>query len=724
MSQMNDFNLDQVISTDNWNEVNLAQFSAAELRMLAAHFDMMSAPLADVRLSKFFSSLPPTPNDRRLAVRLSAVKSSKGTSHLKPDEHMNTASGTVLVSEKLVFQTDVGVRANTLVPTPVGHSDTYSSQQRMSIFFSQLIKVDKGNFTLRSEPSRIIFQSSKVDINQCMAVASNLCALMNKEAVWGSLDITQKNAVSGIRLIAHIHQVFQTMPLEGYHSYTSMVSFLCLGARVMRGGQWYEVEGAACKAVGPVSDSTYSAITRADFITNSLGIPDLYDWNSGFAPQLTVPVLAKASDMVKECSKVAAFGGSDSAVSLLSGMRGWGCFMTVMGKRNSFLVSAAASVCVRGKIPCIKVYSIGDIPMVCSSLSYMISSLLKLDPKFVEAYRILVPNSDDLIKVSSSYRPRCVTIQPENTTYVSWSEITFPSAAVKGTLVDYDYESLNILPRALHARDFVISTRIWGSTPWGKEVRNESTQEQGRLPDMSVYSYGDGSEGRGIISSYDSFVLIGRKVTRLWNDFAAVDIPLTRIHSEKQWLESVRMDIGRRYSFWLNPLVFASPLANVLVVSKKAADANVAADFTDALGITVESVVAPPQVEQVMGALVQSRRRGATATVTSTNTTSTTITTISTPSTLSTQNHNNNNNSSNNNSSIQNLHEFSNNTTNNSSNAATGNNVSLDQMVLSNALQGFAPALVAIPPRHPPPVVNTTLLPVTGGGVYPQAFED
>jgi len=582
---------------------------------------------ADQAVKDFLAKYPANAKNRLFAQECLLRRSQSTNQHKDPIASINIAGGALISDGKEIYQTNQQVRSHTVVPTNGIVGDTYTSQHALSVFYSQLLVVDGGEF--KPVTSSTVFQKIfNLDAGSVMSCAQTLVSELNLESNWTSKTLLERNGVSGISLPIYVHGFFGRCTPSVYAYYENLMVVYGLQAYVKDStGAWVDSQNGAAQCARSLTEQEYVRAS-GDRVMAAMGTSDLFAVDKGFRPKISVPDITNAAQMVKTCQEVISFGGSSSTVSLLNGMRGNSFFMTETGKRMVFLVSTTAAVLHQGSTACIKINSIGDIPIIISSLRRLADMKVFVDDGSLFTFH--VPNTDDIQKVSMIYSHLCSTVRKSGAVYVAWSESLFPSSAKKGDTIDYELAATRLVSSDMREGSVVVSTKVWGTCFWKAQPSANSTIPPIETIPCQIHQYGDMSEGRGIFSTYQRFAMMGLRVDKKWSVLTPELVQCPVVASVNEWYGLVRAAIGQRYLFWLDPRVFRSTTANVLYQTKTNATLVHAQFFTDSDGVAGPVRAAPSLVAGSAAPRMPTRAKPSVPATTTTTTTTVTTTTTST----------------------------------------------------------------------------------------------
>jgi len=625
-----------------WDRALLDRFSSEELLKCASCMNGIQVP---EHIREFVAQYPPTMADRQFAVQLSKGKSTAGKQYIHSDA-VNMQGGSTLHSEGRVCQTGVGIRAHTIIPSPPKSVDRYPSQQRMSVLFSQMITVEKGEIQVIN---MTVFGKVFPTLNMmnCQLTANLVVEDLTRHSLWTSKTSMQRLSTTGIHLPLLLHEYFSACAPDVYYRYVNNFIVFASGTYALEDGVLVETpQVVQQKSFPPVADDVYNSLKAPKKIEEETKAGDIFESVAGIRPEVVIPPITDSKSLSRATALAMSFGGSTSVVSLLNGMRGYGSFMSDMGKRVTFLISVALAQLIKNEKVAIRVASVGDIPLLISSLNQSLQRWWVMhgkqsipDGHLQNLLEIIVPSPDDLFKVSAVYNHFCRT-QWTSGIYICWKEVSFPSADTKGASIDYEMLATKIIAPDGPPR-YICSTRLWGSQWWAQPAHGESTSKY-RKRDCHVYQYGDTSEA-AIVSSEPDLFLGGWTVSASFKEYTYSPQPLVVVKSERDWYQVVTKGIGWRFLFWLDPRVFNSPIANVLSQTSKAAQVAKGSRFEEDIGLEPQSYTnvaaltttgakkIPTRAERKQVKPSEFDFTKSPASVSSTTTTTTTTTTASVP---------------------------------------------------------------------------------------------
>jgi hypothetical protein len=237
----------------------------------------------------------------------------------------------------------------------------------------------------------------------------------------------------------------------------------------------------------------------------------------------------------------------------------------------------------------ISVPSCGDVSMLVHSMNHCIKHC-KLDWYPADArdtYFKVVLTHDQYTKVREcqefvelAYRPT-VKIRigdkesVQKVTQIHWSKQNLPTAAKKGTAVEWEVESSRFLPCA-HASRWIYIGPIFGNYMFAKKVLATTSTAFVEYPPFEqamAYGFGDGSNMKGVLSNVemDLYGLKAIESSNGWSFTPELITGIPKLKTPEEWYAHVRSENGRKLTSWFAPLTRYSSVSNNLRQSRKGA---------------------------------------------------------------------------------------------------------------------------------------------------------
>jgi len=282
-------------------------------------------------------------------------------------------------------------------------------------------------------------------------------------------------------------------------------------------------------------------------------------------------------------------GNSSSSTAILSGMKDFSGLTDEFGKRICYQISATMSLWLLKRSVDIKLYSIGDMAILASSLNKWKReialgqhAMFPLEGQYSCDFKFLLPSEKDLENCHlwkdyiSQSGPR------DGSALVLYLNAGLPTSPTKGVKVDYNERSSYILPFSAQGKEIVAWCTIFGSFPFmhdtfvKKEERGNINPGARFHKHLFCYSFSAASSFRGILSTIPSLELVGfgfPKVGKVRDMRAELlhTFPLSHFGTQAEWYQKVVSDACSQMVLWLAPISRYSPISNLPFMSKNAA---------------------------------------------------------------------------------------------------------------------------------------------------------
>jgi len=599
----------------NWSDAELKALSTKHCRQVGIWNGAIVTIDPELQKRIKDEGKQPTQADKVAALRIAQQAPWKRTAHLAPEESIVQEGGHLLDSPTQVIhrKLDTTIERNVNSPIPVAIDQTIErpSLPHVAAFCSQIVKQSGGKWEPEVRGLSTVLGQDGINIIAAGIVSALVINFINDDPVWKSKVIIDKNATTGIRALTFVRDVLSRIPDTSYYYLTTMIVIDVLRALIKEDDQWsYRMADAKTKAV---PEKCYRSFTMKGAAARSAfaAYPCSFDYLGGYLPLLDIPMqngtLASAVASLQKLRIVA--GGDGSTIFLLSSMRGMSGYSSEFGQRIQFLLSATLGLWMQNHLVDIRLSTIGDFPVLQSSLTYWKQEFqaLKKGPGHADWFKFLAPTRAP-ISLPVASKILFVSAHRENAVAVWYSASNLPTSGEKKVAVDYDAMSADLIPGDVYARQFVAYSAIYGCVPFQEDKEVKKVNNARVYPiDKTCYAFQFGSSARfrGVISSFRAVNLIGygwekkEGVYDVSKDAALVTQVLTPAFVQSDWYNYVSKDCAAAYCSMFGTVQRYSPISSLVFMSKKAVQLSLTVGVVDGDAYVSEVLIRQRKVQGV-----------------------------------------------------------------------------------------------------------------------------
>jgi hypothetical protein len=581
--------------------------------------------------------------DKGLAVQVLHSGRAKNVCATRPETFMNTHGGTnFFKSTEVSYQGLNGKtvrRANAAIPIHFEEVEARENVQAVAAFCAQLVRNDAGVWKPNINPIAWskVFTESSVKIPGMMKVAGMAAQILNKDEAWKGMAQLSKNAITGIENLSFVRAVMDRVTTVSYDLLNTTI--VCDALRVYdKDAQGY-FKAKQENGKPWVPAHAYREVECSEETAEILaegGFPACYWYFGNFACEVAFPPTEGTikSALLASARMREVQGSDNSPCAILAGMRGYSGMNDEFGKRCQFMVSSTLAVWQRDKVAAVWLESVGDIPILVSSLlrwkkeikggrheqfgssslsagDGSSSSILEFKPYSCD-FKLIIPRQLDLVKVHSAYRDHVASMTPPNSVVILWASAGLPTSDVKGAPVQYDSESQRILPEQVTKMDYIAYCAIYGSVPFPSDVRVkqsnskkfEAIQWWSKAP--IVYKWSNASGFRGVLSTFADLELWGWGYPMVGSAHDETKVQFLPIKMEKvsrqaDWYDFVSADALTQTLTFMNVVSRYSPISNLCSLGAKGVTIA-------RMAVTTDGGLVVPNLQEVASRVGQVKR--------------------------------------------------------------------------------------------------------------------
>jgi len=588
-----------VVTAATWTEEEFRNMDKRNLRMFAA-WNGEASKLPDAYKEQV-AQKGFTVADKNVALKVYTTVALKTVSHLTPQTFMSTHGG-----QTKWFPTEVEYvalsgksekRSNSAIPARFGEADRYDNQQEVAVFCSQIVKNDQGVWksNVNFDALNKTISSAELRVAGLASVSDGVCNLLSHDRVWKTMSVIQRNSVQGILLIAFVREMLSRLSPDTYDTLNTQIVCDAFNVFERRESKWAYVMIDNKKAV---PETVYEARNAAPELKKRLHkYPDVFWYRGGHAPMTSFPQATGDLKSTQTCvQRMRDIVGSDTTPTvIMAGMKGYSGLSDDFGKKICWTLGAVLSVWSQNRQVDVQLETVGDIAMLTSSLNYWrkqieanrytdFCEVLETETGTRDSrpscdFRFLLPKASDIDKIHVKLQELVVPQPREGTVIVAYKQGTIPTPGDKETKLDYDAQSLNIIPAIYRQNDVVLYTVIYGACPFSSDpaVKQYLTQIMAKLqmwPKRTyVHPWSNTCGFRGILTTLPSFGMAGYgyKMKDTHYDMSSETLfvmPLSVILKQEDWYKNVAKDARTQAFYWLYPISRYSPISNLPYLSK------------------------------------------------------------------------------------------------------------------------------------------------------------
>jgi len=561
-------------------------------------------------LVKLLSGRELAEGDREAARRIMMEGASTANSHYRGEAWTNLNGGHQHYEPTTVTRIGLSntqeVRQNSAIPMAAQEVENRSNAQAVAAVAAQLVGVNsetgEWECTVPANTwNKLLPKDGGMEPAGMVTVANTVSLVLNNTPLWKGMTPIKKSATTGPEALVHILKELDNISEDEYNLLNTRIVYKLLRPFEYHQGTWYEREDEKNQLI--VSETSYAQHDCSEKCKVQLRAetyPLCYWYLGGWAPQLNLPMnngtfkqtLERYSKMVE------AQVGGDSCTAILAGMRGFSGLTDNFGKRVQFYLAATLAGWRASKTVDVVLYSVGDLPMLISSLNKWATFIRTEDGKlerpqdhFVADHAIMLQTkfvlktAQDLRKIRQELHEHCIHNPREGSTLVVYDDTALPNSAEKGVSVDYHAAAKLLIPEIWRKNDLIAYMPVFHDLFWDtaeySDARLSSNSSEKEVVTTQVkyvvYQWGVSSSFRGIVSTFENLSLIGYGRTQTgkppkWDmkiPNALVPVTLIPVKSFDDWMKIVGIDCQVQIVAWLRPISRYSPISNLPYLSKK-----------------------------------------------------------------------------------------------------------------------------------------------------------
>lgn len=589
----------------NWSDEELRALTRQLLTSVATYNGI--AVRTSPALAEMLRKKPVTPGDSLRAGVILNSADYKTSVHVRPEAFVNTHGGKIECTPTTIRHVDlrgqVHEKGNAPVPLPYGIKEKYENLQAVSALCAQVVVNTQGNWVSAVNGSswEKVYRVG-INVPGMVALSISVAKILNQDRTWKAMSPIARSAVQGNEMLSFVATAMNELEESTYWTINTVIVLNALRAMERFDGGWrYVTDDMGVKVISErsykrITEKTCSSLTVTTKLMILKTYPCVMMYLGGVIVGVDFPkdehgTFKEALDSVARLREVQ--GSDSSCTALLAGMRDYSGLTDDFGKRVQFLVSAILAAWREGLEVDVHLSTIGDLPIVMSSVAYWRKWALDQGDNFFDkgcqpgkkcgfGVKYLLPQISDKLKVPGTLHPEVISFKREGTCYVTYVDGTLPSAVERGKPVDYESNSKILVPEFVTASSYIIYNAIYGDYPFCYDdqvvmMRRSSTVS---FPVWEkrpyVYRFGTGSGFRGILSSIPQLNLVGfgvRPTSTGWDQSKLVlhDIELPLVKTQREWMKQVCKDCKMQAITFLTPVTRYSGISNLIVQSKVAA---------------------------------------------------------------------------------------------------------------------------------------------------------
>jgi len=601
-----------VTQTSYWTEEQLKALDRKSLYAIATYNGKVvkSTPV----VQELLKIRPIGTQDSRIALKIYTSADYKTTIHVRPDAYLANHGGKMTYDPKTVTYVDLAgkqmQRDNLPIPLPFGVQPKYDNLVAVASFAAQTVRNHQGVWesSINTASWSKVFATGVAPAGM-QSIASAVSVILTESKMWQAMTQINRNAVQGQDMLSFVAVTLNSLSPKEYWYLNTLIVFH--GLTVMQEtapGRWIYCKDDQDKKV--VDESVYTMMDPSGYEDILTKFPAVFKYNGGLKPAVVFPAeTGTFKHAVESQSRLREIQGSDSScTAMLSQMRGYSGLTDDYGRRVQFITSAVLACWQRSRKVNIQLHTVGDLPMITSSLNTIKKMLLaevetssteeENDRKYY--FKFLLPGVADRKNVPRLLHTHITNFPEEDCVVVMFDPGNLPTSEQKGTSVDYESASQKILPDLYQKNDVIMYTIIFGDYPFPRDkemLRNRSRSTNLLKPwtilkhgkneerEIFVYAHSTASGFRGVLSTLPDLKLVGYGPKPIYNKIDDVEklvgydytvskamhpLPLRHIKTQEKWYNEVIADCQTQAISWLNPVARYSGISNLMTQSKTA----------------------------------------------------------------------------------------------------------------------------------------------------------
>lgn len=579
-----------------WSDEVLRQMTKRHLQQISVYREHMTK-VDDDLLARISAVGKPTIADKRAAMAIGRITMVDRAMAVQPEEAVITMGGSLMYSPEVTMVTKLNSEKEIWQNSPVPGSTVVEGRENiasLTALCAQVVVQSGGEWKALAAPWTNVLGKDGLDCDQLFFFGRLIGQMCESTLMWKSMTTLERNAVTGPKQLMFVRQMLVSTDQAAYHYLNTFIVLEILGAYAKVSAGWAERVGEDGVPLVPRSCYKEVKVTSEDrkkfdySVFKDKGYPKVFLYQGGYTPKVDVPVkdgtLAMALATTQKIRQVA--GSDNSAMLSLASMRGYSGFMSEMGKRIHFLLSATLTAWSEGYVVDIRLTSDGDLIPLLSALRYWQKGV-RGDEFFKEMKDV---ESDQWVMFlpfkrtsvfHSSVMPFVRNDHRENAVAICYNRSSLPTSPEKKVAMDYDGQSQYILPKGL-PKNFIFYTCIFGAAPFPndkdvKAIVKKRTDPSSFefFPDCHVYGFSNAFSFCGVLSSWSSLSLVGygyEMKDRAWDmqvEPHYCSVPLKRYVSQALWYDNVAADAAAVVLSMFTAVLRYSPITNFLQVTKK-----------------------------------------------------------------------------------------------------------------------------------------------------------
>jgi len=542
-----------------------------------------------------FSELGFNRGDMDLAVLVHSQQRKVKLDHVRPVLAVNTVGGRVeyTPTSVTIISPSGEERQATNAPIPLPFSQKVRPNiVAVTAFCAQLVEVKKAEVqnAVRLVAWQTAYANSPLNVPGCYDVAETLVELIKCSKQWTALTVSKRTGLSGLEWVDFVRTVLDSMEDEPYYFLNTKIVVRALNAfvkkEVAKGYKWVIHK---TKDVATVPASAYKPIyfppMNRDIEEGTF--PNVYLF---LGPIKFGPILPSASETFEAVEKIKQRVNelgmvSRSVSALMAQMKDFSGVGDSFGRRVTFLVAAALMCWRENRVPTIQLHSIGDLPILVSSLNYWNEQIAHAKFEGWEVAKrdffFLLKSRTEWNYVPAGLKSRIVEVKHEKSVLICWTEKAQPKDDGMEDKVERQKDvqdgSLVLLPEYRRG-DYIVCAPIWGYQCFPRDLAVQ-TANKSRLNalnlemfgDPYVFKFGSAYNYRGVITSLSNFYLVGFGEPLVKEEKYGPQVVIyPKVTSLASWYKRVHADYVIVALSWLNPVQRYSPISNVVRQSSRA----------------------------------------------------------------------------------------------------------------------------------------------------------
>jgi hypothetical protein len=303
----------------------------------------------DPELKVLYEAKKPSAADKTFASKVSRRSQAEREAHFKTEEAVQSQGGSqhyTMQEAKVTIGLQVLTRPNTPIPVSFQAKEERKHVQAIAPFCAQIMKLQERRWVLGDLTVWKKTLGESIDVTEVQTFGALLLELVNADSSWVTMADAAKSSVTGASMLVFVRDVLNRTSQFGYEMLHTMFVCNILRSFVKVKTSYYVRMLNVDNATAAVKSECYERNGRKLNETEKSVLrgryPGLFYYKGGFLPEVVFPksdgTLESAELNLRRLREFSM--GEDTALMLLSGMKGYSGLCTRNGKKFQFILGA------------------------------------------------------------------------------------------------------------------------------------------------------------------------------------------------------------------------------------------------------------------------------------------------------------------------------------------------------------------------------------------------